>query len=102
MDVTTGAASTVRTKVDFEIPPGACDCHVHVFDPVHFPFDGARIYTPPKASVDDLRSLQAALHFDRAVIVAPSVYATDNSCTIESVRRLGECARGVVVIDKAV
>lgn len=102
MNTTTGAASTVRTRVDFEIPRGACDCHVHVFDPAHFLYDSGRIYTPPEASIDDLRSLQTALHFDRAVIVAPSVYGTDNSCTIDAVRRLGERGRGVVVIDKSV
>jgi predicted TIM-barrel fold metal-dependent hydrolase len=102
MDTRTGAASTVRTSVDFEIPRGACDCHVHVFDPAHFPYDDGRIYTPPEASIDDLCSLQTALHFDRAVIVAPSVYATDNSCTVDAVRRLGERGRGVVVIDKSV
>jgi len=99
---TAAAASTVRTPVDFDVPQGACDCHVHVFDPERFPYDGGRLYTPPPASIPDLRNLQAALHFDRVVIVAPSVYATDNSCTIDAVRRLGARARGVVVIDKSV
>jgi predicted TIM-barrel fold metal-dependent hydrolase len=87
--------------VDFDVPHGACDCHVHVFDPVRFPYDRERIYTPPKASIDDLRNLQAALRFDRVVVVAPSVYGADNSCTIDAVRRLGACARSVVVIDKS-
>jgi predicted TIM-barrel fold metal-dependent hydrolase len=102
MDTTTGVASTVRTAVDFDIPNGACDCHVHVFDPARFPYDKGRIYTPPKASLDDLRSLQAALGFDRVVIVAPSVYGIDNACTIDAVRQLGACARGVVVLGKSV
>jgi predicted TIM-barrel fold metal-dependent hydrolase len=102
MSTTIGAASTVRTVVDFDIPRGACDCHVHVFDPAHFPYDSERIYTPPEASIDDLRNLQTALHFDRAVVVAPSVYGTDNSCTIDAVRQLGARARGVVVIDKSI
>src|SRR5258708_36209289 len=99
---TAAAASTVRTLVDFDVPQGACDCHVHVFDPENFPYDVGRLYTPPPASIPDLCNLQVALHFDRAVIVAPSVYATDNSCTIDAVRRLGARARGVVVIDKSV
>ena len=97
----TASAATVGTPLDFEVPRGACDCHVHVFDPMHFPYDPGRIYTPPEASVDDLRNLQTALHFDRVVIVTPSVYGTDNSCTIGAVRRLGVRARGVVVIDKS-
>jgi predicted TIM-barrel fold metal-dependent hydrolase len=101
MNVTTGAPLMERTAVNFEIPRGACDCHVHVFDPARFPYDRRRVYTPPEASLDDLRNLQAALRFDRVVIVAPSVYGIDNSCTIDAVRQLGTRARGVVVIDNS-
>jgi predicted TIM-barrel fold metal-dependent hydrolase len=94
------APSTVKTPVDFEVPRGACDCHVHVFgDPARFPFAAHRVYTPPEASVDDLRALQAALHFERVVIVTPSVYGLDNSCTLDAIRQLGNRARGVAVID---
>jgi predicted TIM-barrel fold metal-dependent hydrolase len=95
------AAPTVRTPVDFDVARGACDCHVHVFDPSHFPYASERVYTPPQASVADLRDLQAALHFDRVVIVQPSVYGTDNSCTLDAVRQLGARARGVAVIDQS-
>jgi predicted TIM-barrel fold metal-dependent hydrolase len=93
------AAPTVKTPVDFHIPQGACDCHVHVFDPIRFPYASGRIYTPPAASLNDLRALQSALRFDRVVVIAPSVYGTDNSCTIDAVRQLGARARGVVVLD---
>jgi predicted TIM-barrel fold metal-dependent hydrolase len=95
------AAPTVRTAVDFEVPRGACDCHVHVFDPAHFPYANERVYTPPMAPLDDLRDLQSALRFDRVVIVQPSVYGTDNSCTLDAISRLGTRARGVAVIDKS-
>src|SRR5438445_11947724 len=95
------AAPTVRTAVDFEVPRGACDCHVHVFDPAKFPYASERVYTPPQASVDDLRDLQAALRFERVVIVNPGVYGTDNSCTLDGIRQLGARARGVAVIDKS-
>jgi predicted TIM-barrel fold metal-dependent hydrolase len=102
MSARIATAPTVRTPVNFDIPPGACDCHVHVFDPARFPYDSGRVYTPPEASLDDLRLLQAALGFDRAVIVAPSVYGTDNSCTVDAVRQFGARARGVVVLDNSV
>jgi len=95
------AASTVKTPVSFDPPPGACDCHVHVFDPAHFPYFGERVYTPPEATVADLRDLQTALRFERVVIVQPSVYGTDNSCTLDGVRQLGARARAVAVIDAA-
>ena len=98
--VTAGAAG--RTAVDFDVPRGACDCHVHVFgDPAKFPFAEKRIYTPPQASVDELLGLQRDLHLDRVVVVQPSVYGTDNACTVDAVRRMGVRARGVAVIDKA-
>lgn len=102
MDVATGKASTVKTAVDFEIPKGACDCHVHVFDPTRFPYGGGRVYTPPAALLNDLHSLQAGLHFERVVIVQPSVYGADNACTLDAVRELGARARAVVVLDKSV
>jgi predicted TIM-barrel fold metal-dependent hydrolase len=98
----TGAAapSTVKTAVDYEVPRGACDCHVHVFgDASKFPFAADRVYTPPTASVEDLRALQAALHLQRVVIVTPSVYGLDNACTLDAIRQLGSRARGVAVID---
>lgn len=95
-----GAPSTVRTPVSFEVPPNACDSHVHVFpDQAKFPFWNGRIYTPPVATADDLLALQRALHLDRVVIVTPSVYGTDNSATLDGIRQLGpQRGRGVAVI----
>src|SRR5204863_449535 len=88
------------TKVSFDVPSGACDCHVHIFgDPKRYPFFSGRVYTPEMATVEELRLHQTALHMDRVVIVQPSVYGTDNTCTLDSVRQLGSRARGVAVID---
>ena len=58
-----------------------------------------RGYTPPPATAAELTALQQALRLSRVVIVQPSVYGSDNSCTIDGMRRLGERARGVAVID---
>jgi len=82
------------------LPANACDCHVHVFGPAsRYPFAPERTYTPPEASVEDLLALQERLGLERVVIVHPSPYGTDNSCTVDAVRRLGNRARGVAVID---
>jgi predicted TIM-barrel fold metal-dependent hydrolase len=84
-----------------KIPPGACDCHVHVFGPAgRFPFAVNRLYTPPDASVEELLALQQRLGLERVVIVHPSPYGTDNSCTLDALKRLGKQARGVAVIDQ--
>jgi predicted TIM-barrel fold metal-dependent hydrolase len=94
-------ASQPKTAVGFRVPPGACDCHVHVFGAApEFPFVEPRGYTPPPASADELLTLQTTLGLSRVVIIQPSVYGTDNSCTLDGMRRLGpERARGVAVID---
>ena len=95
------SASQPSTPVNFDIPPGACDTHTHVFgDPRRFPFAAARNYTPEQASVAEMRALHKALHTDRVVIVHPSVYGTDNSCTLDGIKQLGSIARGIAVIDE--
>jgi predicted TIM-barrel fold metal-dependent hydrolase len=43
--------------------------------------------------------LHTALHIDHVVVVQPSVYGTDNSCTLDAIRQLGSRARGVAVVD---
>jgi predicted TIM-barrel fold metal-dependent hydrolase/predicted NBD/HSP70 family sugar kinase len=98
----TATASQPKTAVDFAVPRGACDCHVHVFGtPAEFPFIAGRGYTPPPASAAELLGLQQALRLSRVVIVQPSVYGSDNACTLDGMRRLGERARGVAVIDRS-
>ena len=93
-------ASQPVTPVNFDVPPGACDCHTHIFgDPARFPFVPGRTYTPELASVDEVRALHRALHTSRVVIVQPSVYGTDNACTLDAVSQLSPAARGVAVID---
>src|SRR5947208_1418547 len=95
-------ASRPKTAVWFAVPAGACDCHVHVFGiAAEFPFAAQRGYTPPPASAAELLALQRALRLSRVVIVQPSVYGSDNSCTLDGMHRLGSRARGVAVIDAA-
>lgn len=84
------------------LPTGACDCHVHVFDPAGFPFASARSYTPGAASLADLESFLDRHGLDRVVLVQPSVYGTDNACVVDAIERLGQDrARGVAVVDPA-
>ena len=102
IDGRTIKASQPKTTVSFAVPAGACDCHVHVFGAAaEFPFAKQRGYTPPPASAAELLALQQALRLSRVVIVQPSVYGSDNSCTLDGMRRLGPRARGVSVIDAA-
>lgn len=94
-----GKAAQPKTAVNFAVPPGACDCHTHIFgDPTKFPFIAARTYTPEPASPEEMSVLHRALHVQRVVIVTPSVYGTDNSATLHGIQARGRNARGVAVI----
>ena len=98
--VLSAKASQPSTKINFDVPSGACDCHVHIFDPQQFPFVAGRGYTPEVALIDELLSVHKVLHMDHVVVVQPSVYGTDNRCTVDAIRKLGGRARGVAVIDE--
>lgn len=87
----------------FAVPVGACDCHTHVFGPAaRYPFAHGRAYTPGDASIDDLLALHRHLGIARVVIVHPSPYGADNSCTVDALRVIGPGARGVAVIDETI
>ena len=89
--------------VRFDVPEGACDCHVHVFgDARRFPFAASRTYTPESASAAQLLAMHRALRVGRAVIVQPSVYGTDNSCTLDAMKQYGSGARGIAVLPDAI
>ena len=90
------------TPIQFDVPERACDCHVHVFgDPGRFPFAASRTYTPESASAAELLAIHRALHISRVVIVQPSVYGTDNSCTLDAMKQYGSAARGIEVLPSA-
>jgi predicted TIM-barrel fold metal-dependent hydrolase len=88
------------TPPDFAVPEPACDCHQHIIgDPVRFPMVPTRTYTPPQAPLSALQALHRALKIQRAVLVQPSFYGTDNACLLDALRQLGASGRGIVVID---
>ena len=91
--------SQPSTKVNFDVPPGACDCHTHIHVP-QFPYYEGRVYTPDAATPDEMAALHKALHIQRVVIVTPSVYGTDNRPTLLGMQARGRDARGVAVIDE--
>ena len=93
-------SSQPSTPVNFDVPPGACDCHTHIHgDPEKFPFFSGRVYTPELASPEEMTALHKALRMERVVIMTPSVYGPDNSSTLFGMKARGAAARGVVVID---
>ena len=82
-------------------PPNACDCHMHVYSS-RFPAAPNAELRPPDASADAHRLLQKRLGTTRTIVVNPSTYGTDNSCTLDAIAQFGAGARGVAVIDTSV
>jgi predicted TIM-barrel fold metal-dependent hydrolase len=92
-------AAQPSTPVNFDMPPGATDCHTHIHLPEKYPFFAGRVYTPEPATPEEMAALHKALHIDRVVIVTPSVYGTDNRATLEGIKFRGNNGRGIAVID---
>jgi predicted TIM-barrel fold metal-dependent hydrolase len=80
-----------------------CDCHMHVFGELaRYPGAANRTYTPSSKPLAEYDQVASALGLHRFVIVQPSAYGTDNSCTLDALAARREAARAVVVIDDAV
>ncbi len=85
------------------LPGGACDCHAHICGPASaYPYVGERIYTPPDATIAAYRHVLAVLGVERAVLVQPSVYGTDNAAMLAALRGAGSGFRAVAVVEPAV
>ena len=90
-------------KPAIKLPPLACDTHAHVFGPEElYPYSSKRIYTPPDSLLSDYRNLLLTLGVERAVLVQPSVYGTDNSAMLDTIKRAGPHFRGVAVVSEDV
>jgi predicted TIM-barrel fold metal-dependent hydrolase len=85
------------------LPGGACDCHAHICGPATiYPYGAERIYTPPDATIESYRHLLAVLGVERAVLVQPSVYGTDNRAMLAALRAGGQGFRGVAVVEPSI
>ena len=77
-------------------PPDSCDCHVHIFDST------APTSAPRWATVAAYVELGRRLGMDRAVLVQPNAYRTDNTVLITALAALAPEARGVAIVDASV
>jgi predicted TIM-barrel fold metal-dependent hydrolase len=97
------AAAPLRRRPDLLPPPGACDCHLHVFGArQHYPLAAELAYTPAEETLDGYLQVRRRLGLERAVIVQPSAYGTDNTCTLDAIAALRPDARGIAVVDPSV
>lgn len=91
----------VTPAPSWKAPPLSCDCHFHIFGPYDaFPLDAGRHYDPQAALIPHYRRVAGALGIERMVIVQPSVYGTDNRCSLDAAAQFGlDRARVVAVVD---
>ena len=81
------------------LPRHSCDTHAHIMGPVaRYAYSPARIYTPPDCLLADYLHMLDTLGVDRAVLVQPSVYGTDNSAMLDAMKAAGGRLRGVAVV----
>lgn len=93
--------STNEHGPKIEVPAGACDTHVHVFDPDAPTAPTANAPGPGWATVDAFQALCATLGTSRSVIVQPTAYGSDNTVTLHGLAALGDSARGVAILDRS-
>ncbi|MFF7708977.1 amidohydrolase family protein [Pseudomonas sp. NPDC007930] len=73
-----------------QLPPNACDAHLHIMDPR---FGGEAAF-----SAATYQALAQPLGLARAVIVQPKNYGTDNRCTLDAIAQFKGQARGIAVL----
>ena len=91
---------TTYQQVNFKIPPGACDSHVHIFGPfADFPLAQDRSYTPQEFSAHQFIAHLDQLGLSRGVLVTASVCGTNNGSLLRGLETYPDRLRGVVVPD---
>lgn len=81
--------------------PGACDCHIHVYED-GYALAPTATFKPPHAPAGDYRQVQEALGLQRVLVVQPTGYGFDNRCTEAAIAHLStgpdRLARGIAVV----
>jgi 2-pyrone-4,6-dicarboxylate lactonase len=72
------------TEPKLKLPPGAADCHFHVFGPkAKFPLAEKRSYTPADAPKDVLIDRHMFLGIERGIVVQSTAHGFDNSAAAD-------------------
>lgn len=93
------APPVTARKPGWRPPAGTTDCHMHIFGPAtKYGFAEPRDYSPTDCLMPLYKEMCATVGIERTVVVHPSVYGFDNSCSEQAVRELGPNGRGVAVL----
>jgi predicted TIM-barrel fold metal-dependent hydrolase len=90
-------------KPSFVLPPGATDCHAHVFGPrSRYGHAADWLYTPPPVFLQDYLGMLDALGLARAVIVQSGVHGTSNNVIVDAIAQSGGRLKGIALIDEKI
>jgi predicted TIM-barrel fold metal-dependent hydrolase len=79
-------------------PPGAWDCHIHLFGPAaQFPFEAHSPYTSDDALPEDYLRMQDRLGISRAVIVSAGGYGRNYRHLQSVLERFPDRFRGIIL-----
>jgi predicted TIM-barrel fold metal-dependent hydrolase len=93
--------SSGSETANLKAPPGACDCHHHIYDPARFPPSRPQVQQVPNARLEDYRLLQRRIGTSRNIVVTPAPYpapVSDNAATLDALKQLGPNARGIAIV----
>lgn len=83
----------------FALPPGAWDCHAHVFGPAaRFPFAEGRGYTPADAPPEAFLRHLDRLGLERGVVVQANAHGLDNGALLAALAAAPARLRGVAIV----
>jgi 2-pyrone-4,6-dicarboxylate lactonase len=83
-----------------KLPPGACDCHFHIFGPqARFPLYPNRSLDVEDCTLEDLLALQATLGLSRGLIVQSFQHGYSYEYLIDALSREPARFRGIVSPD---
>jgi predicted TIM-barrel fold metal-dependent hydrolase len=81
------------------LPPGAADCHMHVFGPfAQFPLAAERAYNVEEAPLAAHERMKAQVGLERTVLVQASGHGMDNRAMLAALEQLGSRGRAVAVV----
>jgi 2-pyrone-4,6-dicarboxylate lactonase len=85
-----------------QFPPGATDCHAHLFGPqARYPLLPQTHFVPHECLLEDYIRTLTSIGCQRAVLIQPSVYGSRNDLIEDALARApeGVSLRGVAVVD---
>ncbi len=79
-----------------KVPPGACDCHFHIFGPqAVYPIHPDRTYELEDSTLDDFMALQASLGLSRGLLVQSFPHRFTYDYLLNALLRYPDRLRGV-------